>query len=880
MDILRRAAAAISAAAAASSLITAAPFAHAEGGELLINEVCTQNKTSYTDSYGKASDWIELINTGSSDLDIGGFGLSEDPSAAPVFVFPEGTVLGAGKLLVIAASKDASTENELHTGFALSKTGETLALYSPDGSCIQTLEVPALKEDETYGRLPGSGTMSKMRPTPDAPNAAAVAEPVFSMESGFYSAEQGLSLSLSSSDTIYYTFDSSDPTTSDTAKVYSGAIPMYDRSSEPNVYSAYEHDNTAQSIILSTNYKASSSLFDKATVVRAAAKSADGTFSSVVTNTYFVMDNDKLAYYSDIPVISMVTDPDNLFDPDKGIYVCGNQFLEWRRTQPGAFKSEWDSSNIANFFSKGKEWERPATITMFEEGGLCFTQDMGIRIKGASTRNSQSKSFNIYARSEYGDSKLEYPFLPDNRSCDDSKLIKKYDSFSLRAVGWVDRMRELAVTDPLKKLDDLATYDSRRCMLFIDGELWGMYDLLEKCSDYYIQSNYGVPAEDVCIIKNGELEEGPDSAYDELKALSDYCKTHDLSSSEAYDYVASQVDLDSIMMHYCAGLYLGTWDWPNYNYLVWKNGGQPIEGNVYSDGKWRFGTFDLDYSAGITYESFGGVQGYAHDSFRKMDKSVKEMPTTIFKALLANDEFKNRFAAMFSGFATTVYEPDKMVQLISEQEQQYMPYMVMMGWRWNSGTPKKDYSGFSADQTAYYSRELNTMKDFFRYRPEYAMKFMREYLGISSETLFCTVKTSKGGTVEYGGNALPSVDGLWSGSFSRGDKLTFTAVPDSGYEFGGWTGAVTSSDRTVTVTLNEAAELSCTFIKKNYEKGDVNLDGSVNVSDLVMLQKYIIRASDLAENDREQSFKNSDLNGDKDVDSLDVSALRKKLIGA
>ena len=91
---------------------------------------------------------------------------------------------------------------------------------------------------------------------------------------------------------------------------------------------------------------------------------------------------------------------------------------------------------------------------------------------------------------------------------------------------------------------------------------------------------------------------------------------------------------------------------------------------------------------------------------------------------------------------------------------------------------------------------------------------------------------------------------------------------------------MTSSDKTVTVTLNEAAELSCTFIKKNYEKGDVNLDGAVNVSDLVMLQKYIIRAADLAGNDREQSWKNSDLNGDEDVDSLDVSALRKKLIGA
>ncbi|WP_297957811.1 CotH kinase family protein [uncultured Ruminococcus sp.] len=880
MYILKKIAAAVCAAASASSLIIAVPSVHAESGGLLINEVCTQNKTSYTDSYGKASDWIELINIGGSDMDMGGYGISDDPASPPAFVFPEGTVLGRGERIVLAASKDPSAEGELHTGFALSKSGETLALYYPDGSLADRVDIPALKEDETYGRIPdGGSTFGKMRPTPGAANAQAVAEPVFSMQSGFYAAQQGLELTLSAEDTIYYTLDSSDPTTSDTAQVYTGAIPMYDRSSDPNVYSRYQHDNTAQSIILSTNYRASSSLFDKVTVVRAAARSADGTFSSVTTNTYFVMPEDKLAYYSDIPVVSMVTDPDNLFDPDKGIYVCGNQFLEWRKNDPRAFRSEWDTTNVANFFSKGRAWERPANITLFENGSLGFSQDMGIRIKGASTRNSQSKSFNVYARSEYGDSKLNYTLLEDNYSADDGKLIKKYDSFSLRAVGWVDRMRELAVNDPLKKLDDLASYDSKRCMLFIDGELWGMYEIMEKCSDYYIQSNYGVPAGNVSIIKNGELEEGPESEYDALLELDEYCMSHDLSNAEAYEYAASRIDVDSMIMHYCAGLYLGTWDWPNYNYLMWKNNGEPIEGNAYSDGKWRFGTFDLDYSAGITYDSFGGVQGYAHDSFRKMDEATADMPSSIFKAMLANEGFRNKFAAMFSAFATNVYEPQKMVDLISEQEQRYMPYMVMMAWRWNSGTPRKDYSGFASDEAAYYSKELGVMKDFFRNRPQYAMKFMREYLGISSDMLYCTVIASEGGSVSCNGSSVSFVDGMWSGGFGRGDKVTLTAVPHNGYEFAGWTGAVNSSEETVTVTMQDTAELRCSFVRKAPVAGDVNLDGAVGVADLVMLQRYIIGAAGLAEADRAQSYDNSDMNGDEEVDSLDVSSLRRKVIG-
>ncbi|MBQ1518530.1 MAG: hypothetical protein IIZ53_01615, partial [Ruminococcus sp.] len=34
---------------------------------LCINEVCTQNKECFTDSLGRASDWIELFNGSSND---------------------------------------------------------------------------------------------------------------------------------------------------------------------------------------------------------------------------------------------------------------------------------------------------------------------------------------------------------------------------------------------------------------------------------------------------------------------------------------------------------------------------------------------------------------------------------------------------------------------------------------------------------------------------------------------------------------------------------------------------------------------------------------------------------------------------------------------
>ena len=842
---------------------------------LCINEVCTQNRSCYTDSLGRASDWIELYNGGDADIALDGYGLTDDVGSPMKYSFPDGTDIRKGEYLLVIANKDTSDSNELNTGFSLSKSGETVVLSSPDGETIQSLEVPAMAEDASYGRTQDGG-YAVMRPTPAAENASSSVEPLFSLESGFYSVNEVKELTLSSSDTIYYTLDGSDPTTSDTAQVYSGAIPMYDRSIDENVYSKYQHEeNSPYSVTLQSRFDANPNKFDKATIVRAASRSDDGTFSSVTTKTYFIMSDDKLAYYKNIPVVSLVTDPDNLFDKDKGIYVAGQQYVDWKKSpQYNPRKSEWDTDNVANFFSKGKDWEREASITYFGNGEPGFTQNMGIRIKGASTRNSQTKSFNVYARSQYGDSKLDYKLIDDNYSAVDGSKIKRYDSFSLRAVAWVDRMRERVVHSSLRDLPSLATYDSDRCMLFIDGELWGMYEIIEKSSDYFIQSNYGVPAEDVAMIKNGELETGAETDYDDLEALCDYCLGHDLSVQSDYDYVASKVDVESLIDCYCAGLYLGTWDWPNHNYLMWRNNGAAIDGNQYSDGKWRFGSFDFDYSVGLTYQSFGGVEGYQYDSFRKMDGVKNDMPTAIFTGMLKNESFRQQFADKFYSYAYSVFEPSKMIAELDDEENKYMDYLTMTGWRWNSGQPNYDFSTYCSQQKSYYHNEMEKMRTFFKRRAEYAIEDMQNYLGMSKDYVTITVTRQGGGTVSVDSAIAAFSGNVWTGSFENGKKVTLTAKANDGYRFAGWSGSQVSDSDTITLTADKAVSLVCNFEKVEFENGDINTDEKIDVADLLLMSRYLHGREEFTQ----AQFRLADMNKDKSADVFDLVLLRKKIL--
>ncbi|ORX61237.1 hypothetical protein BCR36DRAFT_341733 [Piromyces finnis] len=555
--------------------------------------------------------------------------------------------------------------------------------------------------------------------------------PKFSMESGFYEAKDSLTLTLSGSGTVYYTLDSSNPTTSSTAKTYSGAIKMYDHTVDENVYSKYQHqDNSPYSITLQNPYVASPVKFDKVTVVRAAVKLSNGSWSPVVTKTFIIMDQNKLQYYKNIPVVSLVTDPKNLFDKDKGIYVCGQQYLDWKRgPNYNPSKSEWDFDNVANFFSKGKEWERDASISIFRNGKEALTQDVGIRIKGASTRNHHVKGFNIYPRKEYGESKIKYEIIENNTNIIDGKAISKYDSFSLRGVYWFDRMREAIVQSGLKDSPILATFDSSRCVVFLDGEFWGLYDMVEKASADYIKDNYSIPKDNVAMIKNDVLEEGTEQDLQEFKSLVEYCKNNDLTNSANYNYVTSKLDIESLIYSYATGFYLGIWDWPNRNYFVYRNKGEAISGNKYADGKWRYGAFDFDYSAGITYDNFGGVKGYAHDSFTKFQSKKDEFPTPIFSALIKNKTFYKKFSDVMYLMSKDIFEPSKMRKIVQEHKSKYMDYIIQTDWRWYFGTPNLSWDTFKSNQNRYFSDGWDEISEFFQNRPQYVYRFMENVYG-------------------------------------------------------------------------------------------------------------------------------------------------------
>ncbi|MBR0484545.1 MAG: chitobiase/beta-hexosaminidase C-terminal domain-containing protein, partial [Oscillospiraceae bacterium] len=264
-------------------------------------------------------------------------------------------------------------------------------------------------------------------------DTAGVTPPVLSLQSGFYAGEQHLTITSDPNTVVYYTTDGSFPDTS--SFVYSDAIILKDISSSANVLSArtdiQPEERTMWGI---SKAKAPVSPVDKANVIRAVAVDSEGNISNAVTGTYFIDYQNKKSYYQNLKVFSFVTDSDNLFDYETGIYVLGKVHDDWKNG------SEFDASvpayfMPANYTQKGKEWEREAVMQIFQNGNLTLSQNIGIRIHGGATRSQPQKSLNVYARKTYGAGSLSYDLFSGSVTDISGNAVQKFDSFILRDGG-------------------------------------------------------------------------------------------------------------------------------------------------------------------------------------------------------------------------------------------------------------------------------------------------------------------------------------------------------------------------------------------------------------------------------------------------------------
>ena len=464
-----------------------------------------------------------------------------------------------------------------------------------------------------------------------------VAAPVFSAKGGFYDEPFLLEFDIPEGCTVYYTLDSTTPDRNGIR--YTAPILIEDASQKENVYSMTEGMHVDR-----WNAQLPDHLVDKCTVVRAVAipdSPFSGISSPVVTESFFVGFPED--HFDSFGIVSLVTDPENLFDKKTGIYVTGETYEEFLATgDPDSV--EW-AYWPANFSQRGRDWERPATVTVWDgERNHLLTKDIGIRTQGGWSRAYVPRSLNLFAREEYdGEATFGYDFFGHGYSLETLTL-------SAGGTGHVTRMNDYLMTAYVSDRA-YAVMRYEPYVMFLDGEFWGFYWLTDKYDQNYLQQAFNLGDTEVIIIKETQLEAGYEEDLSHYRQMIRFFETTDLSLEENYIHACELIDIQSCLDYYATQIYIARQhDWPNSNEAIWRT--RTLGDSPYADGKWRWLLYDCN-----SYCMEGDM--IDHDTLTwTLERS------SIFRSLWANETFRKAFEERILEIADTCFPAQEMVSFV------------------------------------------------------------------------------------------------------------------------------------------------------------------------------------------------------------------------
>ncbi|MBK9472220.1 MAG: CotH kinase family protein [bacterium] len=728
---------------------------------VFINEYMSSNTATRVDVDGAYSDWIELYNPGAATVNLTGCWLSDDAAVPLKWQFPQGSVPAHGWLLVWASDKNGVRGGgQLHTNFKLGASGEPVLLTAANGvTLLDQAPAMALTADRSYARQPDGGATWSIYPvaTPGAANGlptGTVPAPLFSRPAGFRAASFSLSMAcLDQAAQIRYTLDGSVPTA--TSPLYTAPFTVDDRADDPNFFS-----------LIPTNFIASgheawrppAGNIDKITVVRARAFRSGLEPSAVVTQSFIV--GAEVASRCFFPVISLATDPANLFDDATGIYVPGNLW-------------DPDIAWSGNYFESGSAWERPVHVELFDaSGGLVLSQDAGARISGSWTVRLPQKSLKLYADAEYGDTDFSTQLFPD-------LPYSAWARFRLRSSGddWCRLgFRDLALHTMFGDMG-FDTQAGRPVIQFLDGEYWGLANLRDEYSRFYYERVYGIPESEVVLLENnGEVDDGPADANLPYFALRDYVAAHDMNNAAAFAHADSLMDMANYIAWCTAEIYAANTDWPDNNVVMWRrNTAGTVAGAPYGhDGKWRWSLKDMD--ACFHWADYDALFGATQAT------DVPAWSTELLRGLLENDGFRSDFINAMAAHLNTTFRPSHLVPIIDGYADQYEPAIPTWYARWD------------VDQD--WAQWVSWLREFTDNRPPYVRQHYQAMFGLpGTGTVVVHVSDPARGSVAMGGVVIdantaglpvPGSPFPFTGTWFRGNPVTITALPEPGSVFVRW----------------------------------------------------------------------------------------------
>ncbi|MCK9182169.1 MAG: CotH kinase family protein [Fibrobacteraceae bacterium] len=595
-----------------------------------------------------------------------------------------------------------------HASFQLSKKGGSLFLCDSSGNIRDSVAYPEVQSGKSYTSNGTSWGFAD--PSPAGSTSGLVYNEIeknkFSLpSSGFYSTAFDVSFTSNEGESVHCELGGKSPTK--TSPIYSGVV---------NVSST--------------------------TVFRCATFKDGALPSDIITRTYI------FETAPSIPSIFITADPNQLFDPDSGIYEEGPNA---QTAEPHFGANYWKDITI------------PANIALIETGANApaFEEDAGFEIFGNYSRANPKKSVAFKFRERYGKTKLEYVLFPE------FPKLKEFKDFVLRNNGgnfYTDYIRDRLGSSISKGLG--VDYQKGRFVIaFYNGEYFGIHDMRERSNENYFWTNYGYDSESIDLLKADNSASAGSSA--DFVALENFVNENGVTDSANYAYVASQMDIDNYINYMQTEIYVENRDWPANNSKKWRSESPLTE--------WKWFLYDLD---------FGFANGQSSDENIDMftfitDSTASAWPngaeyTILFRRLIKNETFKAKFINRFSALIATKFSTTQVTNKINELMSPIESELARDQEKWPLNA-------------TYMESSLAQIKDFAKTRPAEILSEMQTFFSLG-EVQNVTLSASGCGTIGINGLDLDNLPATVS--FFKDLPVTISATETSGCTFTGWSDGI------------------------------------------------------------------------------------------
>ena len=714
--------------------------------QLLINEFMASNGTTNTDEFGEADDWIEIYNPTGSSVNIGGYYITDDLTELNQWQIPANN---AGQTTIPAG------------GYLLLWADK----QSEQGARHVEIKLGSSGEDLALVRPDGVTIVDSYTFGVQALDISEGRTPNGGSSFDFFSeptpnAPNNTNPGISQVEPVTFSIRGGIYTSSRTVSLStatSGADIHYTiDGSTPTL----DDPVYTGPITISAN-----------TPLRATAFAAPMIESKTRTQTYLFNISHTF------PVVAYSADPDEMFDQNIGIYP----------------NFEEDIEIVIN-------------AELYEtDGTQGFNMLLESEIQGTGSATNAQKSLALKAKKSLDGSVIPYQVFPNED-------LQEYRSLILRNNGqdWnISHFRDAMVSGLVRNVADVSNtieepiiygQADRPSIVYINGAYWGIHNIRERMDKRYIKNRFDEDDDEIDFLENqSEVREGDFTEWDQFE---NFYENNDFADDAKFAELAQQVDPDHYRDYIVFNVFVDNADWPGNNNRYWKKKN--------SDEKWRWMTWDLDFSFGLFNldQPFNNAYFQANSLGRLRNPTAFNWPnprwaTNLFNNMLENDQWRYDLINRMADQLNVLYTPARMNARISQYQNRYAPEIQQHHDRWSSGFQNWD-------------ENVQKLRTFANGRPNVVrQQFVNEFNEISGTTsITVNLNPATRGEVAFSTINVANTNAPFNGTYFRGIPIPVQAFPNRGYVLNSWSGALSGDNPVASLTVfGSNSNITANFIK-------------------------------------------------------------------